>query len=656
MKITVGQALLILIEKNLSDTALQKLYLNGASSEEDLQVLNAYLKNPLLRGFEITADYDAINDDPTRRYFESHLAQLTLSKQLSNIPLARVEELYHDFQNLLPKNYIAQSRRYLNDVLMGNVHTSKFEYQTKARDFIKMLSSCNEISDPIKKIESLQRLSKRLLKEMGNNLADNYIESHYKRFITALCVTVNEISNVMRENGNISNEDFAIYIRNSQKHEQVFNHIFKKFEKDPCYENTGREFSQIIASISREKNIITQLTEKIQAALGEEDYMTKIEALLKGDLPLLENDTVKNHLQPALNKIQQLKAFPIERNLAIISIVNELQMAVDNLKKMYVLARCGYVSTVVAVLEPKSLPYDVYNTGYFTKEQRGRSIKGDQVSTRSQNYGLLKSSMPTSQDDISHKKKAFHFMKPSEQSHFEADKAWVIDNFSRMVHPFSNSISGTMLIQARTMLALILKGKNYSREETFEYFKLFIATMLFSTGGHSFHEYIQPLNIPQISEALGNQTAITVEQLFYHNNSLAFNQAFRETIEYNRNYLLRKQLNEEIQRMPISLKRLALRAPIRPTFATQNPLAVRTSIPKVVKRPSTEPVNQEDSLKKARTRVHPDNENDLPNERVEAVVQQTGKHKQDQKENFVEANHKRAKSESPGLVLPKKRQ
>lgn len=587
MKITVGQALLMLMQYSPDDITLQKLYLNGAASDEDHAKINAYLQSPLFYGIEISRTHDDINDDPTRRYFETHLAQHTLSQQLSNMPLAKIETLYRDFQSLLPKSYISQFRIPLDEVLSGKVHTSKFEYQTKILNLLNELNACESVVEPAKRIAILQKISEKLLKEMQNPMTINYIEAQYQTCLKALQTMIEATLNAGQQSGIIYDADLAKLLRSCKMRGLMFNKAFDKFGKDPGYENTGREFSQIIMAIANERATIMKLARKIQAMTSsDEDYLLKIEKLLTSYFPLLENDTIKNHLQPTLQKIQELKETPAVQGDAIAAIVHELDKVADNFKKMYILARCGYVSTVVAINDPKSLPYNVYNSGYFLGEKRGRLIKGSsQTSTRSQNFGLLKSSMPTASDDVAHTHKGFSFMKPVEQSDFVAGSDWVEDNFNRLVHPFSNSISGTMLIQARTMLALMAKSQKYSSDDCNEYFKLFIANMLFRTGGHSLHEYIQPLNITEINHALGYPSTVTNEDFFYDDNGKAFNQALLETIEYNRQFLLRKQLLDEIKLMPVKLKATASQIKDDDTFGSQVTVAPTGSAKRI--RPAT---------------------------------------------------------------------
>ena len=82
--ITVFQALLILIDKYQKQPTslinadhlkkLKKLSFLGARNEKEHAEMKSYLKDPDLSDFQITSDHVAINQDPSRRYFETHFS------------------------------------------------------------------------------------------------------------------------------------------------------------------------------------------------------------------------------------------------------------------------------------------------------------------------------------------------------------------------------------------------------------------------------------------------------------------------------------------------------------------------------------------------------------------------------------------------------
>ncbi|HRE31315.1 MAG TPA: hypothetical protein PLD88_05010, partial [Candidatus Berkiella sp.] len=125
--------------------------------------------------------------------------------------------------------------------------------------------------------------------------------------------------------------------------------------------------------------------------------------------------------------------------------------------------------------------------GYYSNQQRGREIKPPaQTSTRSKNWGLLKSYMPVPIDDIAYANKPFDFMRYVEHGKF-LESEWTQYHFSQLIHPFSNSISGTMLIQVRALLGLLQKNEGLTQEQAKAYFTLFASTFLLSMGSHSLY-------------------------------------------------------------------------------------------------------------------------------------------------------------------------
>lgn len=110
----------------------------------------------------------------------------------------------------------------------------------------------------------------------------------------------------------------------------------------------------------------------------------------------------------------------------------------------------------------------------------------------------MKSHMFLPYDDIACRKTVFPLIKPSDQASFIEDSVWTRDNFTRLVHHFSNSISGTMLSQLRVYLKFKSNGINtftQSLEKLALYSQLSIAAMLYYSGGHSLHEFVAPLTL-----------------------------------------------------------------------------------------------------------------------------------------------------------------
>ena len=240
-----GQGLLILIDYYKKDPTkieqLKKLYLSGAQNKKDDQEIRRLLKDTLLADYQISYDKHIINNDPTRRYFETHLA-------------------YESLKNGLVK-------------LNKNALISQFE--------------------------SL----KNLLPEKGLAMVDHILNGEF------------------RENDH----------------------------------NLLKEFS---------------------------DYVAKIKS----------------------GKIFE-------------------QLLPDDREKIELLAKCFFLSVITTILIP--LPLDIYGTGMYYEQSKGKIIIPGQESTRNHHFGLMKGHMPLALDDIARSTQEIPYSKPSDQASFVDNSRWV---------------------------------------------------------------------------------------------------------------------------------------------------------------------------------------------------------------------------------------
>ena len=92
--ISPGQGLLLLMnhyKNNERKTEqLKKLYLSGATDASKKQKIKSLLNDKILIGYKISYDAKVINDDPTRRYFETHLCYESLKNGLDKISIAEL--------------------------------------------------------------------------------------------------------------------------------------------------------------------------------------------------------------------------------------------------------------------------------------------------------------------------------------------------------------------------------------------------------------------------------------------------------------------------------------------------------------------------------------------------------------------------------------
>lgn len=411
MKISVAQALLILIDykskflaKQLEEkelnlqlidnlklqlTTLKKLYLVGAKDDESRVAIVDYLKDPILQEFEISADPEIIDNDSSRRYFETHLAYETLANHLDKLSTEELEKHLQLVKKTAPDYYSD-----LYDTVLG-------------------------------------------------------VQSH--------------------SFGDNTEREYGYYLKKLKDNE-----IFSDFSEE-----------------SREK---------------------------------------------------------------LIALVSS-----------------AFVAMVIADSNPKLLPLDIYGEGIYLPEERGKKVRNVNKNTPTSALGLLKTTMPIPREDEALMKKTQTFLKPSDQATYNADATWVKDNFSRLVHPFSNSISGTLLCQLRAMLKIkdtaSVQGQSIylSGDKMKTFLTVFISALLFNSGGHSLHEFVSPLELDKVKNAftaINGFDSFDLEGLFLANNEIAFDEALKKTIEYNNQILKRAAVHGEIKQQKQSFNEQSLRAAI----------------------------------------------------------------------------------------------
>src|SRR5579885_1220525 len=90
--ISPGQAILLLLDRYKHDSNIcnivKRFYLTGIPNHVDLKIiLELFQESGLSDKYQISYDYSVINEDPSRRYFETHLAYETLLDTLDRVNL-----------------------------------------------------------------------------------------------------------------------------------------------------------------------------------------------------------------------------------------------------------------------------------------------------------------------------------------------------------------------------------------------------------------------------------------------------------------------------------------------------------------------------------------------------------------------------------------
>lgn len=380
--ISVGQALLMLLDKhkNLPTDKLyelKELYLCGAINDKNKLLLEEYLQDPILADYTICKDSTVINEDPTRRYFETHLAHHTLRNQISSVSSVtlRILEVHLEILSLGKIN--AATKKIMDNIASGNTA------ETAGIDF---------------------------------------------------------------------------------------------------------EYAELVRQLQTQ-TFINELTEK-------------------------ENRKLRFYVKLSMHCLM--------------------------------------------LLEMIDLPIDIYHKSFFKKERRGRMRKQDQESCRSANRGIMKSYMPTPQNDTAYSDTLFDETRAVDKHDPILDASWTKYNFDLLVHPFSCSISGTMLAILRAFNKLneygLLILDDYVSLRNF--MRIYISLMLYHSGGHTLHEYSALFLLKEIRDAykfMPNFDHIHLSTLFLYNNLEAFDAALSETIAYNQQILKRHAVLAELHLQPHTL-------------------------------------------------------------------------------------------------------
>lgn len=115
MKIPAARLLLLLLQQERDQSAQNKLievFLRGGH-EAIHTTLETYQDKLIDIGWD--RSYEAINNDPVRRYFESQLARLTLKNHLDNLPENTLDNLLDQIQSGIPSYLQAEYKADLVD-------------------------------------------------------------------------------------------------------------------------------------------------------------------------------------------------------------------------------------------------------------------------------------------------------------------------------------------------------------------------------------------------------------------------------------------------------------------------------------------------------------------------------------------------------------
>ncbi|KTD78841.1 hypothetical protein [Legionella waltersii] len=240
---------------------------------------------------------------------------------------------------------------------------------------------------------------------------------------------------------------------------------------------------------------------------------------------------------------------------------NYQSLSFEQKEKLILTLRASWLGVLHA--KNPQVPLNLYGTGFFSEQNRGRVVKEKPstptlafISERSpyfsNHFGLMKTYMPVPRNDIAYAERGFTFLKPSDQNTYDPLAEWPRKNFSKRVHPFSCSISGTTLCQLRFMKKLQDEGKLVfnSQEKFTNFLKCFFSSLLFNSGGHAFNEFLGVLEMTEIRKEftfIDGFDQINATMLLLDGNESAFDKALNDTFAYTKVLLAKKAVNDELR-------------------------------------------------------------------------------------------------------------
>ncbi|MBA2656505.1 MAG: hypothetical protein H0U70_05905 [Tatlockia sp.] len=221
--------------------------------------------------------------------------------------------------------------------------------------------------------------------------------------------------------------------------------------------------------------------------------------------------------------------------------------------KMISLNQFAYLSLYLAQNETLALPLNIFKKGYYKTKHRSRITKSEQEQkeVRSCGLGLMKSYMPLPRSNLVFDENISKHTRVADRNSFDPESKWARDNFSRLVHPFSASISGTILAFIRVLADLYdcQQLKYTQTRELKTLFKCYISLLLFNSGGHSLHEFVAPINLPEIQDyfkSIRGFSELNLKSMFLTGNEEVFDLALNEALVYNCLILNKKKVNATI--------------------------------------------------------------------------------------------------------------
>tara|TARA_R110002110_G_scaffold415807_1_gene656409 strand:- start:17142 stop:21704 length:4563 start_codon:yes stop_codon:yes gene_type:complete len=313
--------------------------------------------------------------------------------------------------------------------------------------------------------------------------------------------------------------------------------VFKKSGKRVLKRDYAKEQTDRLTTGGNPDDLIKGISTKEQES---------IDRLFSGQIADEDYDMHKEYAD-MINRIQNNPEYSDELKEKALLIVKSTRLSMILSTKIQKYNKKG-------LYDGEDLPgNEIYQAGIYEGDNRGRVSKPDgQESTRAGHLGIMQGHMPLAGDDAALSEEAFCYFKPSDRSTYSVNANWTNYAMEQLVHPFSNSISGTLLVQMKMMMKLHDDGNLQFKDKAAieNYFKSMISTMSAVSGGHSLLEFTGPFLLKDIQDKfkfIDGFADISLRSMFLENNDAAFEKSLQDTILYNNQLLHKAKLHQELK-------------------------------------------------------------------------------------------------------------
>lgn len=141
--ISVSQALLLLIKRkndqSVESKRLKELYFLGASNQENREAIDKLLLDPALDGYTVSMTNNVINEDASRRYFETQLALHTLKHNLKFLDSKKLKNQIKDLYDFIAEDPVI--KEFIEVTLSGKLTDYADNFDIEYADLINKLNN-----------------------------------------------------------------------------------------------------------------------------------------------------------------------------------------------------------------------------------------------------------------------------------------------------------------------------------------------------------------------------------------------------------------------------------------------------------------------------------------------------------------------------------